>query len=322
MLFSSTLMISAIMAISSLSWFSAWMSLEINLLSMIPLMTNTKNKMSSEASIKYFIIQATASMILLFSIMIMPLKLNYNQMEIISSLALTMKMGAAPLHFWLPEVISGINWNLTLIMLTWQKIAPMLLLINLTTQIKLLMMIIVTSSILGSVGGMNQTCMRKILAYSSINHIGWMLAASMFSTQLWLTYFLIYSIINMALILPLKKMKMFFLPQLTKISPFHKMYKLLLMMNLMSLGGLPPFLGFFPKWLTINVLEKEKLIFLAVVLILATLISLFVYLRAMFPSMTMINQESIKLSSSKLSNLMIALNILSVSSLNLMMLVP
>nr|YP_009185957.1 NADH dehydrogenase subunit 2 [Sciodrepoides watsoni]ALO70910.1 NADH deshydrogenase subunit 2 [Sciodrepoides watsoni] len=289
MLFFSTLLIGTLITISSYSWMGMWMGLEINLLSIIPLMNNKFNLFSSETSVKYFIVQALASTTLMFSIIFMSMNfspwnsfMNLNLLMIFNS-SLLMKMGAAPFHFWFPEVIEGLNWFNSFILLTWQKIAPMMLII--TNSTLFMTIIIITSTMISGIMGMNQTSIRKILAYSSINHISWMIATLMFFKTLWLIYFTIYSIISMNLILIFNKFNIFYFKQIFNFikSPLMKLFFTL---NFFSLGGLPPFLGFFPKWLTIQFMINNNLMITAFFMILMTLLTLFFYIRITFTALT------------------------------------
>nr|ARH54741.1 NADH dehydrogenase subunit 2 [Trigonopterus sp. 3 AH-2016] len=298
-LFFNLIILSSMISISTMSWFSAWMGLEMNLLAIIPIMKTKKNKLSAEACIKYFIIQAMASSMLLFSvIMFTNMYLNKSTSinlspAILSNLALLLKMGAAPLHFWLPEVISGLNWFSIFIILTWQKIAPMILLSYNLSNPLLLSAIAISSSLVSGIQSMNLVCLRKIMAYSSINHMGWMLCAMISSINLWLYYFLIYSLINLSIMTLMNKFQIFFLSQLSKMISENKMLKFMFMLNFLSLGGLPPFLGFLPKWLTLNFLINMNFLTLSMLMVLSTLITLFIYMRLTFSSLTLLNQETL-----------------------------
>nr|YP_002261391.1 NADH dehydrogenase subunit 2 [Troglophilus neglectus]ACG59335.1 NADH dehydrogenase subunit 2 [Troglophilus neglectus] len=289
-LFLTTLVGGTIIAISSNSWLGAWMGLEINLLSFIPLMTNSKNLMSTEASMKYFLVQALASTILLFSVIFMhfmtqiTLFMSNEIFSLLISSTLLLKMGAAPFHFWFPGVMEGLNWMNCLILMTWQKIAPLMLFsycvkINTFTSI-----IIITSVIVGSLGGLNQTSMRKIMAYSSINHLGWMIAAMISGNNLWLFYFSIYSFLSVSLIFLFNTFQTFHISQGFLISNKNSIVKFSLFLLLLSLGGLPPFLGFLPKWLVIQTLTEHNLIFTITTMVITTLLTLFYYLRISFSS--------------------------------------
>nr|YP_009937398.1 NADH dehydrogenase subunit 2 [Trigonopterus singkawangensis]QNT26908.1 NADH dehydrogenase subunit 2 [Trigonopterus singkawangensis] len=297
MLFLGILMTSTLITISALSWFTAWMGLEMNLLAIIPLMKTSQNKLSAEAAIKYFIVQAMASAILLFSITLISLTNNtsFELSSVTSSLidsTLILKMGAAPLHFWLPEVVSGLDWNLVFIILTWQKIAPMILLSYCMNPHFLLSCSIILSSFISGILGINQTCMRKLMAFSSINHMGWMLSTLFSSLNLWFYYFSIYALTNFNILVLFHKIHLFYMNQLSKITLNNKLLKFFFMFNFLSLGGLPPFLGFLPKWLTINFLVNSNFLTLSIILVLFTLVTLFFYVRLTFSSFTLNSEES------------------------------
>nr|QWB85664.1 NADH dehydrogenase subunit 2 [Mantitheus pekinensis] len=324
-LFLHTLIFGTLLSISSYSWFSMWMGLEINLLSMIPLLTSKKNIYPSESTFKYFITQALASSILLFSIiMILNLSEFFPQNSLLTVMmnsALLTKMGAAPFHSWFPEVMEGLDWWNCLILLTWQKIAPLILLAyNLSISL-FLSCIIIFSSLTGGILGLNQISLRKILAYSSINHIGWMLASLQSLNSTWLIYFLVYSIISMNIILIFNQMNIFFLKQLTNIMNLSKMFKYFFILNFLSLGGLPPFLGFFPKWLTINFLIYSNLSGVGLVLIISTLLTLLFYLRLMLSSLIFNTEENMIFSMISNNWLIIFFNLLSLIGLLLCMMV-
>nr|QIV24718.1 NADH dehydrogenase subunit 2 [Howea angulata] len=320
-LFFSTLISGTLIAISSYSWMSMWIGLEINLLSIIPLLSDSKNLFPSESAIKYFITQAMASTILLFSI-VSSMNLaefqtpqpNFFLLMILNSALLT-KMGAAPFHFWLPEVMEGLNWNNNLIMLTWQKVAPMILLMYNCKMTMFLSMVIVFSSLVSGILGLNQISLRKIMAYSSINHIGWMIASMLNSQAIWLIYFLTYVIITFNIVLIFNLLNVFYLKQLFNSMNSNKSIKFFFILNFMSLGGLPPFLGFFPKWITINNLIQNNFLAISIILIVFTLIPLFFYLRITFSTMVIYSQESTIKQEKFKSYLIYSLNLVSLSGL-------
>nr|AMH85695.1 NADH dehydrogenase subunit 2 [Ocyptamus sativus] len=285
-LFIFILMMSTMITISANSWMSAWMGLEINLLSFIPLMSDN-NMMSNEASLKYFLTQALASSILLFSSILFLYKNNfmlfinnninnYNCMMILS--ALLMKSGTAPFHFWFPNVMEGLNWMNSLILMTWQKIGSLMLISYLIIKMMLFWCIMI-SVIVGSLGGLNQTSLRKLMTFSSINHLGWMLMSMFSNESLWITYFLFYSFLSFNLIFLFNMFKLFHINQLFSMFMYNKYLKFSLFLNFLSLGGLPPFLGFIPKWLTIQYLTFNNQLFLMSIMIIMTLVTLFFYLR-------------------------------------------
>nr|WEG23098.1 NADH dehydrogenase subunit 2 [Compsilura concinnata] len=275
------LMMGTLISISANSWLGTWMGLEINLLSFIPLMSDNK-LMSTESSLKYFLIQTLASSMFLFSIILFLLNLNKinlnNFMEMMIFSSLILKSGSAPFHFWFPNVMEGLSWLNTLILMTWQKIAP-LMLISYVINKSLITISIIFSTLIGALGGLNQTSLRKLMAYSSINHLGWMLMALYSNNILWIIYFLIYSFLSFSMIFLFNMFKISYINQLFSLFMISKIMKFFLFFNLLSLGGLPPFLGFFPKWMVMQLLVVNNQLFLLIFMTMMTLITLYFYLR-------------------------------------------
>nr|YP_010134459.1 NADH dehydrogenase subunit 2 [Heortia vitessoides]QWM93949.1 NADH dehydrogenase subunit 2 [Heortia vitessoides] len=286
MFFYFILFFSTMISISSNSWFGCWIGLEINLLSFIPLISNSKNLMTSEASLKYFLTQSIASINFLFCIL---LKLfifkNFEMNNLISIMinsSLLMKMGSAPFHFWFPNIVEGLSWMNNFILMTWQKITPIILLSYYFNK-NFLIIIIIMNAIIGSIGGLNQTSLRKIMTFSSINNLGWMLSAMMISENLWIFYFIMYSFLISIMCFFFYMMNLFFINQLFFLN-INYMIKLSFMINFLSLGGLPPFIGFFPKWIIINFLMLNNFYILIFILIMSSLIMLFFYIRIIYSS--------------------------------------
>nr|ADF57854.1 NADH dehydrogenase subunit 2 [Stegana leucothorax] len=284
-LFVIIMMSGSLITVTSNSWLGAWMGLEINLLSFIPLMSDNNNLMSTEASLKYFLVQAMASTILLFAVILMMMKNNmnfemnysfYTTMIILSSLLL--KSGAAPFHFWFPNIMEGLSWMNCLLMMTWQKIAPLMLISHVNIKMLLFFSIII-SVFIGSLGGLNQSSLRKLMAFSSINHLGWMLMALNLNEMIWLIYFFLYSFLSFILTFMFNNFKIYHFNQMFSLFFNSKILKFILFLNFLSLGGLPPFLGFLPKWLVIQQLTMENQYFMLMILLMSTLITLFFYLR-------------------------------------------
>lgn len=254
------------------------------MLSFIPLLRDNNNSISTEASLKYFLTQALASTVLLFSSILLILKNNINNeinesfTSIIIISALLLKIGAAPFHFWFPNIIEGLTWINSLLLITWQKIAPLILISYLNIK-NLLLIRVILSVIVGAIGGLNQTSLRKLIAFSSINHLGWILRSIIIRESIWLIYFLFYSFLSLILTFIFNIFKLFHLNQLFSLFINRKILKFSIFINFLSLGGLPPFLGFLPKWLVIQQLTLCNQYFLLTVMIISTLITLFFYLR-------------------------------------------
>nr|AML26678.1 NADH dehydrogenase subunit 2 [Ptiliidae sp. BMNH 1274726] len=278
-MFFNFMILGILISISSNSWLGVWLGLEINLLSFIPLMSDFKNLLANESSMKYFITQVLASLLMLVSM----ISLYYNNFSSnLLSIALFLKMGAAPLHMWLPPVMEGLNWANILILGTMQKIAPMIL-ISYNTK-ETFTIFILTSIIIGSIMSLNQTSMKKIMAYSAINHTGWMISTMMFSNLIWLTYFSIYSLILVNLTWIFKNFNVNHIKQTIS---NNQMFKISLTLNFWNLAGIPPFLGFWPKWLTIQTMVSNNWMIVAFLMIMFTIVMIFVYTRIMVSNLLM-----------------------------------
>nr|YP_009227914.1 NADH dehydrogenase subunit 2 [Chelonibia testudinaria]AII19561.1 NADH dehydrogenase subunit 2 [Chelonibia testudinaria] len=308
------LILGTLIAVSSSSLFGMWMGLEINLMSFIPLALNLEyNKKSSEAIIKYFLVQAIASSMIIFSSFYsFILDGNYFMLSpnILFTLALCTKLGMAPFHFWFPEVMEGLSWVNSLVLLTWQKISPLVIL-SLLFYGKVLISLSLASALIGAISGFNQTSLRKILAFSSISHLGWLGSMIFMNSSLWISYFLIYVMISFIITLSFWLLDLNYFSQLTLIQNLN--LKMMIFVNLLSLGGLPPLLGFLPKWTAIMVLSNNFPVLF--ILIISSLMTLYFYTRLCFSTFTLFFQNttwSVKMSFKK--NIFI-LSILSLFSL-------
>nr|QIE12545.1 NADH dehydrogenase subunit 2 [Adhemarius sexoculata] len=286
MFFFFILIFSTMISISTNSWFGCWIGLEINLLSFIPLISNSNNLLSSEASMKYFLTQSIASMNFLFSILIkMILMKNFEMNNFISIMinsSLLMKMGSVPFHFWFPNISEGLSWFNNFILMTWQKISPMILL-SYYFNMNFLYYITMMNVMIGAIGGINQTSLRKMMAFSSINNLGWMIFSIMISENLWMFYFFFYTFLISIMFSFFYVFNMFFINQLF-INNMNFMIKMNLFINFLSLGGLPPFMGFLPKWIIINFLMINKLYIMTFIMVMSSLITIYFYIRIIYSS--------------------------------------
>nr|YP_006504026.1 NADH dehydrogenase subunit 2 [Nasutitermes triodiae]AFM92526.1 NADH dehydrogenase subunit 2 [Nasutitermes triodiae] len=292
-----TLVGGMLVSVSSNSWLGAWMGLEINLMSFIPLMSNVKNMYNTEASLKYFIVQVLASATLLFMVVMKTLmedlftfeSSTYTSMIICTPLLL--KSGAAPLHWWFPGVMEGLSWENCALLMTVQKAAPLMLMSYLIEINAFTLSIILLSTVVGSIGGLNQTSMRKILTYSSINHTGWMLIALTTSENLWMVYFTIYSMLALTVVSAISLSGVSFINQTMLTNKETTLMKFMMFTSLLSLGGLPPFLGFLPKWIVIQAMIMNNMAPLATIVVVTSLITLYYYLKISYSSFMILNTE-------------------------------
>nr|USH59343.1 NADH dehydrogenase subunit 2 [Rana kukunoris] len=283
-----SLAIGTTITLSSFHWLLAWVGLEINTLAIIPLMTKYPHPRAIEAATKYFLTQAAASALILFSSLINAWQTgewNINSLSDLPvttfSIAIMMKLGLAPLHFWMPEVLQGISLPTGLILSTWQKIAPMTLLLNASSLLNLNLTIALglTSILIGGWGGIGQTQIRKIMAFSSIGHLGWIIIIMKFSPQLSLFNFILYIIMTAAMFMSLNVMSATKMSQISTSWSKTPALSATTMLIMLSLAGLPPLTGFAPKLLIILELVKQDAILLAAVVMLISLLALFFYLR-------------------------------------------
>nr|YP_009250597.1 NADH dehydrogenase subunit 2 [Heterotermes crinitus]AMX22926.1 NADH dehydrogenase subunit 2 [Heterotermes crinitus] len=295
-----TLVSGMLVSVSSNSWIGAWMGLEVNLMSFIPLMSNIKNMYNTEASLKYFIVQVLASATLLFMVVMKTVTEDlftitnvsvpsYTPMIICTPLLL--KSGAAPFHWWFPGVMEGLSWENCGLLMTIQKAAPMMLMSYLIEANAFALSIILASTIVGAIGGLNQTSMRKILTYSSINHTGWMLMALITGDNMWTMYFATYSTLVMTVLSVIKLSSVSFINQIPMTNSSTKLMKFMMFTSLLSLGGLPPFLGFLPKWLIIQAMATNGLMPVATGMVVTSLITLYYYLKISYSSFMILSTE-------------------------------
>nr|WNH18306.1 NADH dehydrogenase subunit 2 [Chaetodon unimaculatus] len=273
---------------ASSHWLLAWMGLEINTLAIIPLMAQHHHPRAVEATTKYFLTQATAAATLLFAGTTNAWISGQWDIQQVShpfpatliTLALALKIGLAPFHTWLPEVLQGLDLTTGLILSTWQKLAPFALLLQIQfVDSSLLIFLGLLSILIGGWGGLNQTQLRKILAYSSVAHLGWMVLVLQFSPSLTLLALMVYIIMSSATFLVFKLNKSTNINTLATSWAKTPIITSLTPLILLSLGGLPPLTGFMPKWLILQELTKQSLAPAATLAALAALLSLYFYLR-------------------------------------------
>nr|ACC78200.1 NADH dehydrogenase subunit 2 [Sthenoteuthis oualaniensis]QSH90714.1 NADH dehydrogenase subunit 2 [Sthenoteuthis oualaniensis] len=269
-------------SISSSHWLTMWMGLEINLMGFLPLMNIKGKTLEAEASMKYFIIQSMSSSVLIISSVLMyNSTLSWYSMftndifSLMIILSLVLKLGGAPLHFWVPSIAKQMSWSILFMMLTWQKLAPLLMLSLINSNLMIIMLISMTSTIVGSIMALNQTNIQLIMVYSSISHLGWMLSMISINSSLTMLYFFNYIMISMPLMNMLSLTLGNHLFMLTQQTKMNNMIPISL---ILSLGGLPPLLGFMSKLVILISLIEMKLMMLTMFMFVGTLISLYFYL--------------------------------------------
>nr|YP_010577078.1 NADH dehydrogenase subunit 2 [Tristichotrochus unicus]UZN92196.1 NADH dehydrogenase subunit 2 [Tristichotrochus unicus] len=314
------------LSLSSLHWLPIWAGLEINLMGFIPILVYSGMSREAESGMKYFIAQALGSgMIMAGSLTSFGLLLTWEMQPTMNSslgilllaVGLMLKLGSFPFHFWLPSVMAGISWMSCLLLASWQKLAPLFLLSGVSqvwcpTKPGLAVMILLSagmSGLVGGIGGLNQTQIRALLAYSSIGHIGWMLMCVTLSQSVLKTYFLIYFIISVCIFAALWHSEKGLYVQAAVSKPEASPgTNAMLTFLLLSLGGMPPLLGFLGKWLAIWSASTSSSILLVIPLLTGSLVSLFYYLALLF-SLTLLSGTGLNTKSAITSQPSYSLNL-------------
>nr|Q71MY2.1 RecName: Full=NADH-ubiquinone oxidoreductase chain 2; AltName: Full=NADH dehydrogenase subunit 2 [Oryzorictes hova]AAN76685.1 NADH dehydrogenase subunit 2 [Oryzorictes hova] len=289
-----TLISGTIITMTSSHWLTVWMGLEMNMFAIIPLIMKTHTPRAIEATTKYFLIQASASMLLLMAATINFMEFGqWTVIDMPSPIASTiilaaimMKLGMAPFHFWVPEVTQGTLLSTSLIILTWQKLAPLSILYQIYPSMnpKIILASAMLSIMIGGWGGLNQTQLRKIMAYSSIAHMGWMSAILIYNPSLMLlnlTLYIIFTITMFTILIHCMATSNKTLSMMWNNTPILMMT---LLLTLLSMGGLPPLSGFVPKWLIINEMITNNNITISLTMAMLALLNLYFYMRLIYSS--------------------------------------
>nr|UAT98552.1 NADH dehydrogenase subunit 2 [Penthicodes atomaria] len=300
-MFTSIIIFSLLMTMASNNMMFSWMAMEMNLISMMPLMKKS-NKMN-EQSMKYLIIQSVSSSIMMMS-MIMSLIINYPINEsILMMTGIMTKMGMMPFHLWMPGLMQMMSWTVCMMMSTLQKIIPTIMATQMT-KINLMMMPMLMSMIISPITGMKQTSIKKIMAYSSITNSPMMILSMMISKQMFFLFFIMYSMINLNLMMTFKENNTNFTNQINSQS---NLMKLSMMISTLSISGMPPTTGFLMKWMMIKSLMSLTLT-MTISMIISSILSTFMYLNMVLPTMT--NSMKLKFKKNKNPKILMATTIL------------
>lgn len=249
-------------------WFLIWVGLEINIIRFIALVYD-RSSGGVEVCLKYFFIQRIGS-----GILIIIFYTEFDWFEIIRLLVLRYKMGGGPFFFWFPSICENLGWGCCFILITVQKILP-LLLISFLVRI-FLWIIILRRIVAGAIGSINQKKIKRLIAFSSVHHIGWILFGNFLGGLIWIIYLLIYSLIIIGIIWGLWKDKILDVGILGKVRS-----KWRFVLGILSMGGIPPILGFYIKWWLFYYLLNWDFSLLIFMVIMSVLI-FYVYLRVVY----------------------------------------
>ena len=292
-----------------------YMGLELQSLALYVLAAfNRDNIKSSEAGLKYFVLSALSSGLLLYGCSLIygfsgstnfdtiATQLNSNDYALTFGIVfilvgLSFKISAVPFHMWAPDVYEGSPTTVTLFFTMVPKVAALTVFIrflyvpfiNLIDQWQMILVFLsIASMLFGAIAAIGQTNIKRLIAYSSIGHIGYILAglasASNEGIQSSITYITIYVIMNLGLfscLLMMKRNNEYYenLDDLSGLSKNHPLLSLSLLVILFALAGIPPLAGFFAKFYIFKAVIEQSMYFLAIVGLLSTVIAAFYYLR-------------------------------------------
>jgi NADH-quinone oxidoreductase subunit N len=301
--------------ISSYDLMVFYIGLELQSLSLYVLAAFNRNQTkSSEAGLKYFILSALSSGLLLYGCSLIYGFSGSTNFYLISEnihsseygnvfgivfilVGLAFKIAVVPFHMWAPDVYEGSPTSVTLFFAVVPKIAALTVFIrflyvpfvNLIDQWQMIIIFLsLASMIFGAVAAIGQKNLKRLIAYSSIGHMGYALAGLAVGTnsgiQSSIIYISIYLIMNLGIfccLFMMKRKDKFFdnLEDLAGLSKNHPIISLSLLILLFSLAGIPPMAGFFAKFYIFMSVIEQSMYFLAIVGLLSTVISAFYYLR-------------------------------------------
>ena len=301
--------------ISSYDLIVFYIGLELQSLSLYVLAAFNQNQTkSSEAGLKYFVLSALSSGLLLYGCSLIYGFSGSTNFYLISEnihsseygnvfgivfilVGLAFKISAVPFHMWAPDVYEGSPTSVTLFFAIVPKVAALTVFIrflyvpfiNLIDQWQMIIVFIsLASMILGAVAAIGQKNLKRLIAYSSIGHMGYALAGLAVGTnsgiQSSIIYISIYLIMNLGIfccLFMMKRKNKFFdnLEDLSGLSKNHPIISLSLLILLFSLAGIPPMAGFFAKFYIFMSVIEQSMYFLAIVGLIATVVSAFYYLK-------------------------------------------
>nr|AGW53609.1 NADH dehydrogenase subunit 2 [Arctica islandica] len=269
-----------ISALVSLSLVGLWLGMEMNFLGAVAIMAGLSVE-ETESVIKYFIIQVVGSSILILAIMMLISACLMLLTESLILLSLMVKLGVFPFHFWIPSVMATLSWMGCFVVSVFQKIVPIWMMSSMSISSSLSFMVEVCAGItglLGCLGGLSMLHFRVLLSYSSLIHLGFMVILCMVNISLFMVYLLIYSILNMGLMMGLWSTSTYsFLDIMNFSSRTQEQQLFWVSLYLFSLAGVPPLTGCFLKMLFLNSCWVMFPLG-CVILVLSSMVSLFFYI--------------------------------------------
>nr|YP_010180063.1 NADH dehydrogenase subunit 2 [Anisopteromalus calandrae]QUX32909.1 NADH dehydrogenase subunit 2 [Anisopteromalus calandrae] len=295
-LFIPMMIISTIMIFFTSSWFSMWMIMEINMISFISLLTFEKSP-KNEMLMNYYLVQTFNSFVFLLSMIFIHFTQFNEILIILMNLVMLTKLGMPPFYMWYLKMMININWINILLMSTIQKIIPLIIInyimiFKFSIYMNLLLMML--SSMFCSIKGLNQNILKIIMTYSSIIQMTWIITIMLFNETISILYFIIYSTISINLLILFNQFNLLNIINIYLIKFNNKKMFYLMLFSIFSLAGLPPFLGFMMKLISLKLLFSLIPLSTLFIMIMASLISMYFYLQLIFNNI-MINSLGYKI---------------------------
>ena len=292
-----------------------YMGLELQSLALYVLAAfNRNNSLSSESGLKYFVLSALSSGLLLYGCSLIYGFSGSTNFDIISLsitdvqygltlgivfilVGLAFKISAVPFHMWAPDVYQGSPTSVTIFFAILPKIAALTVFIrflyipfvNMIDQWQIIIIFLsIASMVFGSVAAIGQKNLKRLMAYSSISHMGFALAGLSVGTnegiQSSITYISIYLLMNLSFfscMFMMRKENLYYenIEDLSGLSKHHPILSVSLLIVLFSLAGIPPLAGFFAKFYIFLAVIENEMYFLAIIGLLSTVVAAFYYLR-------------------------------------------
>uniref|UniRef100_UPI0030FEB68D NADH dehydrogenase subunit 2 n=1 Tax=Amblyomma albolimbatum TaxID=1987572 RepID=UPI0030FEB68D len=295
------ILITILISISCNSWFIYWLMMEMNLLFFIPFL-NKKKMTDSNSMITYFVIQSFSSTIFMMSALMF---VFVNTMKMLIIISMMIKLAIIPFHFWMISISEMLNFDSLFLILSFQKFIPMYILSKFNhPYLKVFALI---SSIMSSMLALNSKMIKKMLIFSSISHQGWMIMLFLMKSKFWFLYLMVYTFLIFKITKLMKMLKFNSISNFSN-SNMNSWNKISLITMMMSLGGMPPFMGFFLKIISIFIF-LNNFNFSIIILIISSMINIFFYLNLIQPYF-IINLIKFKITSFKmiLKNFFLNLN--------------
>nr|YP_009544435.1 NADH dehydrogenase subunit 2 [Tremex columba]AYV97230.1 NADH dehydrogenase subunit 2 [Tremex columba] len=280
---------------SCTSFIFLWILFEFSLILFSSLIMNNSNK-SHESSYIYFIPQILASILFFFSctqLLYSPIPfmfINKKFFSFIITLSMALKLGMAPMHFWFISVCETASWFSILLLSTLMKLPPLLTMFYFKFEISFWFLIIFFSVIF-SLMGINSSSLKKIIGFSSMNQLSWIVMIMNFSKIFLLVYFILYISMMIQIIYIFNLFNLLTLFNLFSLMLSHKIPLFMIYLNFLSLNGLPPFIGFYIKFFTIKFMLFYKFYWMTLFMIMSSIISMLFYLSMISPSFFMLSKE-------------------------------